>query len=238
MTAGRRVPGERAAHALAVLRTIRAVLAAGLVAGLVGGCGTPDYRYAANADDGVYLKVPSSWNRVDQDELDRLATAGLDAQSAATVKASTWSVAFDADQPASAQHLVAADLRRPVAYARVIQVPPGARAGVTVDALRDVFVPVTESARVQASAAGTSLGPFTMVRTSRAAPKGLTGVHQVFSYGTGASRQVFDQTSWTNRDRSRLYLLLVRCSTACYAQRRDELAQVVKSFTVDRSGTS
>jgi hypothetical protein len=209
-----------------------------LAVGLVAGCGTPDFRYAANTGDGVYLKVPSSWSRVDQDELDELATAGLDEQAAAALKAASWSVAFDADEAASAQHVVTANLRSPVAYARVIDVPASSRSDVTVDALRNVFVPVTESARVQATSAGTSLGPFTMVRTSSAAPRGLSGVHQVFSYGTGATRQVFDQTSWTNRDHSRIYLLLVRCSDACYAQRKHELDQVVRSFTVDRNGTS
>ena len=242
MTGRRRVRAgcapTRAATAPPAALAALAVLAVLAGAAVLAGCGSPAYRYATNTDDGVFFKVPASWRRVDQAELDRLATAGLDAQAAAALKAASWSVAFDTQDPPSAQHIVSPDLDTPVAYARVLRVPESGRSGVTLDALRDVFVPVTRTARLQAAASGSAIGTFTMVRTSRAAPDGLTGVHQVFSYGTGGGRQVFDQTSWTNRDHSRIYLLLVRCSDTCYAQRRHELAAVVKSFTVDRNGTS
>jgi hypothetical protein len=207
-------------------------------AAVVAGCGTPAYHYATNTDDGVYFKVPAAWSRVDQHELDDLATAGLDAQAAAALRASSWSVAFDTEDPPSARHIVSLDVTSPLAYARVLQVPEGSRSGVTVDALRDVFVPVTKSARTKAVASGSTLGTFALRSTETNAPKGYTGVHQVFSYARAGSNQVFDQTSWANRDHSRIYLLLVRCNDACYSQHEDELAAVVKSFTVDKNGSS
>jgi len=212
-----------------------AALAAGTV---LAGCGSPDYHYATNTDDGVYFKVPAAWSRVDQHELDDLATAGLDAQEAAALRASSWSVAFDTGDPPSARHIVSLDVSSPLAYARVLQVPAGNRSGVTLDALRDVFVPVTKSARTKAEAGGSTLGHFALLSTETNAPKGYTGVHQVFSYEQAGRSQVFDQTSWTNTDHSRIYLLLVRCNDACYTEHEDELAAVVKSFTVDKNGSS
>lgn len=215
------------------------VAAAAVVAAAIGlaGCGQPSYRYATNTDDGVFFKVPSGWTRIDQAELDELATAGLDAQQAAALKASSWSVAFDTSDEPSANHIVSADVTTPVAYARVLRIPDGNRSGVTLDALRDVFVPVTKSARTQAAAGGSSLGTFALRSSDTDVPDGMTGVHQVFSYNRLGTEQVFDQTAWTNADRSRIYLLLLRCNETCYAQRHDELVSVVHSFTVDKNGT-
>lgn len=213
--------------------------AAALVGGLLlGGCGTPDYRYATNTDDGLYFKVPAGWSRVDQHELDDLATAGLDEQAAAALKASSWSIAFDSQHPPSAHHIVSVDVPSPVAYARVLQVPLANRSGITLDALRDIFVPVTAKARTTATTAGSRLGAFALQSSDTHAPAGFTGVHQVFRYGSGSAAQVFDQTAWATRDHSRIYLLLVRCDDTCYRQRHDELAAVVRSFTVDRNGSS
>ena len=214
-----------------------AVTAALAMAAVLAGCGTPEYHYATNTDEGVYFKVPVGWSRVDQHDLDDLATAGLDEQSAAAHKASSWSVAFDAGDPPSARHIVALDVTTPLAYARVLQIPADNRSGVTLDALRDVFVPVTESARTKAEESGSTLGTFSLRSSDTDAPAGFTGVHQVFSYEQAGQNQVFDQTSWTNKDHSRIYLLLLRCNDACYSQREDELAAVVTSFTVDRNGS-
>lgn len=224
----RTLPRRRAGAATAVALAGAALLA---------GCGTPDYHYATNTDEGMYFKVPSGWSRVDQHELDDLATSGLDAQSAAALRASSWSVAFDTQDPPAATHIVSIDVPSPVAYARVLKVPESNRSGVTLDALRDVFVPVSESARTEAASAGRNLGTFALKSSENGAPDGFTGIHQVFSYGRGSSTQVFDQTAWTNEDHSRIYLLLVRCDDSCYRQRHAELAAVVKSFTVDKNGS-
>lgn len=219
-------------------RAVGAAAVAAATAAVLAGCGSPAYHYATNTDDGVYFKVPAGWSRVDQHELDELATAGLDAQEAAALKASSWSVAFDTGDPPSARHIVSLDVASPLAYARVLKVPESNRSGVTLDALRDVFVPVTETARTKAEASGSDLGTFALRSSETNAPKGYLGVHQVFSYEQAGRSQVFDQTAWTNHDHSRIYLLLVRCNDACYSQRADELAAVVKSFTVDKNGSS
>jgi hypothetical protein len=42
----------------------------------------------------------------------------------------------------------------------------------------------------------------------------------------------FDLTALVNNDSSKLYLLLIRCSTSCYRARVSELDTIAKSFTV------
>ena len=62
---------------------------------------------------------------------------------------------------------------------------------------------------------------------------GLRGVHVVYRYKIGGGPpQVFDQIAYVNDDASKLYMFYVRCSTDCYQQRKQEIANVVSSFTV------
>jgi hypothetical protein len=65
---------------------------------------------------------------------------------------------------------------------------------------------------------------------------GLRGVHSVFRYRMGdGSLQMIDQTAYLNDDASKLYMFFVRCSTECYEQRKQEIGNVVSSFTVRES---
>jgi hypothetical protein len=61
---------------------------------------------------------------------------------------------------------------------------------------------------------------------------GLKGVHEVFHYTVNGVVQTFDQTALATKDGSRVYILLVRCTRSCYAERHDEVASVVRSFIV------
>jgi hypothetical protein len=65
---------------------------------------------------------------------------------------------------------------------------------------------------------------------------GLRGVHEVFQYKVeGGPLQTFDQTAYTNKDGSKVYLMLLRCSSACYQARHAELETVTGSFTIKES---
>jgi hypothetical protein len=43
---------------------------------------------------------------------------------------------------------------------------------------------------------------------------------------------MIDQTAYLNDDASKVYVLLVRCSTTCYKDRHGEIDGVVSSFTI------
>ncbi|WP_214368377.1 hypothetical protein [Pseudonocardia sp. H11422] len=58
-------------------------------------------------------------------------------------------------------------------------------------------------------------------------------MHVVYRYRqAGGPTQVIDQTGYLNDDASKLYVVFVRCSSECYQQRRQEIQNVVSSFTV------
>ena len=204
---------------------------------LVSACGTPSYHYVKNSEEQLYFKVPRHWERVDQESLDRFELQGVDKSSRAArvLDELTWSIAYeDADEPSPTHVLAGTD--QPVVYARVQRLLEPQRNSVSFDSLRNLVLPVTESAR-EAAKANEVLPPgFELIDDEVVTPRaGLRGVHVVFNYTLGTALQTFDQTAYVNDDASRIYLLLVRCTAACYDERRAELREVVRSFTVRES---
>lgn len=211
------------------LWTVIALLLAGVV-----GCGAPEYQYVTNSADRTYLRIPSSWRPFEQHQLD--AVFGIDpAMSAADV--GVWHVAYDAADVPSMDHVVGWSATDPAVVVAVRQVPPGARGQLSLDRLRDMFLPVSDQTRqlvAQDPLAAAGYTDFALFADEVLAPGGgLHGVHVVYRYAFGGlPPQTLDQTVYVNDDASRIYLLLVRCTTTCYADRHEEISRVVSSFTV------
>jgi hypothetical protein len=202
-------------------------------AALFTACAKPTYTFVTNSDDHLYFKVPASWSEIKQRDLDKFASPGLDDASAAALRAQTWTVAFDAGDKPSIAHVFSPQVKAPVVFARVLRSTNGDSTNITLDALRDFFLPVTKTARLTARATGQEIPGFrSIVDYVMSREGGLTGVHEVFRYKVSGVMQTFDQTALVTKDASRVYILLVRCTQACYADRQSELATVVRSFIV------
>jgi hypothetical protein len=213
----------------------RLILPFAAVALLVGACGAPQYEYVKNSEQQTYFKVPSTWTKIDQEALDEWA-AGADPDSA-TAKIRDelmWTVAYDAaDEPAVSHVYGMFPTPSPVAWAKVERLLPEQSDGVSFDALRNAVMPVTEDAREAATAAGSTLTDFELLSDEVVTPeKGLHGVRVVFNYALLGQLHTFDLTALVNDDASLLYMLFLRCSAGCYADRMDEIQEVVTSFTV------
>jgi hypothetical protein len=177
--------------------------------------------------------VPAGWSQIAQRDLDKFAAPDLDEAAAAQLRAQTWTVAFDAGHRPSIQHIFSAQVQDPVVFARVLRNDSGDSTPMTLDALRDFFLPVSETARLTAQASGQALPGFkSVVDDVTTREGGLRGVHEVFRYTVNGVVQTFDQTALTTKDASRVYILLVRCTQTCFADRRGELESVVRSFIV------
>lgn len=214
--------------------TARALLllsVAALVA-LLAGCGAPEYTYVTNSTDRTYVKVPASWRPIDEKAMNE--AIGFD-PTLSEEERGLWFEAYDADTQPSPTHLFGPSAAAPAAFVGVQQIPEAARGQFSLDRLRDLFYPVSPSARQAAELDPTSgVTDLSLVTDEVLTPgEGLRGVHSVFRYRVGdGPMQMMDQTAYLNDDASKLYMFFVRCSTECYEQRQREIGTVVSSFTV------
>jgi hypothetical protein len=214
------------------LRSRKGPAVAGLVllaAALLAGCGAPRYTYVKNSADHMYVKIPASWHSIAQKDLDD--AIGLDPAEDASSRG-LWLQAYDAADTPSALHLFGSSATSPAVLVSVQQVPASSRGGLSLDGLRDFFFPVSPTARQNNQ--NPQLTGFGLVTDDVLTPgDGVRGVHTVFRYSLGGGApQMMDQTGYLNDDASKVYLLLVRCSTTCYKDRHGEIENVVSSFTI------
>jgi hypothetical protein len=218
---------------VSMARVATALLAVTLecaVLGAVTACGAPQYTYVKSTANRTYFKVPASWREIDDKALKPIMTG--DSQAAGSD--GVWAVAYDAAEDPSPAHLVSSDTSQPIVYASVQPVPQEARGQVSLDSLRDLVLPVTPAAREATTAAPATFTDFSLVKDAVLTPQpGIRGIHEVFQYRVrGGPLQTFDKTAYVNDDASKVYVLLLRCSTECYQARRAELESVAASFTV------
>jgi hypothetical protein len=201
--------------------------------GTTAGCAPPQFTYVANRANHTYFKVPASWHEIDQRALKPAASGASPTPSPST----EWIVAYDAAQSSSASHLVASDTPDPIVYVSVQPSSPESGGQVTLDNLRDLIVPVTANARATGATTSTTFSDFKLVSDDvLRADSGLKGIHEVFQYRvSGGPAQTFDQTAYTNKDGTKVYLMFLRCSSECYQARHAELQNVTTSFTVRES---
>jgi hypothetical protein len=200
-----------------------------LAAALLAGCGAPRYTYVKNSADHMYVKIPASWHSIDQKDLDN--AIGLDPAEDASSRG-LWLQGYDAADTPSALHLFGSSAPEPAVLVSVQRVPQASRGGLSLDGLRDFFFPVSPTARQNNQ--NPQLTGFGLLADDVLTPgDGVRGVHTVFRYRLGGGPpQMMDQTGYLNDDASKVYLLLVRCSTTCYKDRHGEIENVVSSFTI------
>lgn len=199
---------------------------------LLSACGASPYTYVANSDQGAYVRLPAEWSQIEESEL--VAAIGLDS-SASLEEQGLWVRAFDAAQPPSSAHVLGASADEPAVLVYVRDIPEQSRGQFSLDTLRDMFQPVSETARQQLEANPlSSLSGFQLLRDEVLTPgDGFRGVHVTYAYRiNGGPAQVFDQISYLNDDASTVYLVVARCSSDCFEQRQREIENVVSTFTV------
>lgn len=201
----------------------------------LAGCGASQYTYVTNSEDRVYVRVPATWQQLDERSMkDAL---GID-PTIDLAEAGFWLEGYDADTSPSATHLLGPRAEAPALLVSVQQVPPAGRGQVSLDYLRDVFWPVSPAKQEKlAQNPASPMSGFTVMDDEVLTPgDGLRGVHTTYRFSlSDGPAQVFDQTVYTNDDASKIYIFFVRCSAECYEQRQQEIDNVVSSFTVRES---
>jgi hypothetical protein len=217
---------------MSVLRSVVAAFIGGVLVA-VAGCGSSQYHYVKNSDDNVYFKIPSSWSQVDQQSLEEEVNGDPDSATAQVAREQQWVVAYDAAPDPSVEHVLSVDTPdEPIAFARVSQLSEQQLAQVSLDSLRNLFLPVTSAARQQAAAAGQAFEGFELIRDETLTSDGLRGVRSTYNYEISGGLQTFDLSAFVNDENGKVYMLLVRCSAKCYRERSSELEDIASSLTV------
>jgi hypothetical protein len=105
---------------------------------------------------------------------------------------------------------------------------------VSLDWLRNSFLPVTPEETRKEAAQQIGLGVFELVHDEVLTPShNIHGVRVIYSYVLPSGvLHTFDLTALVNNAGNRVYTLLIRCSERCYGDRFDELNNIATSFTV------
>jgi hypothetical protein len=202
--------------------------------GALAACGSPQYTYVKNSGEKTYFKVPAGWHKIDQATLDRVLTSeDPDSASAEVRKKISWSIAYDAATDPSANHLLGTGSSQPFVYATIRQLSDSERGVISLNHLRDIFLPVTDQARQTAASQGAPFDDFELLRDQELTPGGgIRGVRETYNYTVPlGGLQTFDLTAYLSDD-GHMFLMIVRCTAKCFKQRSGELESIIKSFTV------
>jgi hypothetical protein len=210
-------------------------VAKGLVGGcalllgvMVSGCSAPQYTYVANSGANTYFKVPHSWHRIVPGAL----AAVLKAEAGGSGGA--WTVAYEGGAKPAASDFLSFDTSHPFVFAEIGTLNSTASSSLSYDTLRDFFLPVTSTARQNASAQGFPLTGFTQIRDQvLTLSQGVHGVRETYDYtSAGGMSDTFDMDALTNADQTVVYLLVLHCTTNCYTNDQTEINDVMSSFTI------
>ena len=119
----------------------------------------------------------------------------------------------------------------PFVFAEIGTLSSTASQALSYDSLRDFFMPVTSTARQNASREG--LTSFDQIRDQVLTPgQGVHGVRETFQYSFQGLSDTFDEVALTNADQTVVYLLVLHCTTSCYSNDQTEINDVMSSFTI------
>ncbi len=200
----------------------------------LAGCAAPQFTYVANsgtAGTNTYFKVPYGWHKISDAALSselRTATGG---------SGGGWTTAYEAGHKPTANDFLAFGTAQPFVFAEVGQLNSTASSQLSYDSLRDFFLPVTSTARTNASTQGFPLTGFKQIRDQTLTlGQGVHGVRETFDYTyTGGLTDTFDEVALTNADQTVVYLLVLHCTTSCYSSDQSEINDVMSSFTIRSS---
>jgi hypothetical protein len=195
---------------------------------VLSGCAAPQYTYVANSGTNTYFKVPYAWHKISDSSLSSELRSVIGGSGGA------WTVAYEAGHTPRAGDFLSFGTAHPFVFAEVGKLNTTASNQLSYDSLRDFFLPVTTTARQNATAQGFPLTGFKQIRDQTLAlSQGVHGVRETFNYTfTGGITDTFDEVALTNADQTVVYLLVLHCTTSCYSTDQTEINDVMSSFTI------
>ncbi|HEV2255153.1 MAG TPA: hypothetical protein VGS06_18385 [Streptosporangiaceae bacterium] len=195
----------------------------------VTGCGAPQYTYVANSSQSTYFKVPHGWNQISGSALQKV-------EAQVQYPAGAWQVAYEAGGSPTASDFLGFGADHPFVFAEIGTLTPAGSQDLSYNVLRDIFLPVTSTAR-QNEPAGYPLTGFKQIRDQNLMPGlGVHGVRETFEYTlNGGPTDTFDEIALTNAEDTVVYFMVLHCTTSCYSSDQTQINDVMSSFTIRSS---
>jgi len=224
--------------------TRRRALGAAAVAAVAGfalsGCADPQYRFVTSSEKDVVVRVPWDWSRIARDDVLRARPGATAAPSEeeSQVPEGTWIAYYDGAAHPEPAHVLADNVAAPIVLLQSSAIAAESRDSISVDQLKDLYRPVSEEARAQRAALLQANGlpepAFRLITDQPIRTKDAVGVHVVYSYGSGAQEEVYDQVAEMDAKRTRWHVVIVHCRASCWTAHRQEIEAVADSFTVKK----
>ena len=189
----------------------------------VAGCGAPQYTYVANSGANTYFKVPYGWHKISAAALKKVTGSS----------SGVWTVAYQAGSRPSASDLLSFGTSQPFVFSEIGTLSATGMNELSYDSLRDFFLPVTSTARSTASSEGFPYTGFSQIRDQVLTPgQGVHGVRETFDYTDNGVTDTFDEIALTNPDQTKVYFIVLHCTSSCYSSDKTEINDVMSSFTI------
>ena len=194
-------------------------------------CGGPSHEYISNNADGVYFRIPPSWSTFAPAEIDKAQSGWKgDEFVGAILESTTWQTAIDADATPSIEHVFAnkpAD--QPTVYAYVRTLYKQELSGASTESLKDIYLPLSDL----------DINEDVRILSEDQSQQGdAQGLRLRYTYKANADspEQTVAQLSYLAPDTTKVYLLAVRCTSACFKAHAAEIDDILSSYTIKEVG--
>jgi hypothetical protein len=204
-----------------------------VLASSLAGCST-SVNYVGSTSQGVFFKVPKSWDVFDAAALKRLGLAvNAAANTQAAASGSSYTL-YTSLASAGRQVVVKGSLdlfgARPWALANVVSFGPSDQAGMSLTGLNDLLFPL--NTWQQEGLAIQQIGS-----TALLVKGALRGSRVAFEAQTPSGVLGFEQVAYINSPTDKAWDLAVGCSLTCFQAHRRVIDGIVKSFTITARGS-
>jgi hypothetical protein len=202
-------------------------VAAAVVAGavLLAACAGTGYQYVKSSSDHTYFKVPDGWKLFDEQSIVKSLGKSLSKSQQQAALDQSWQVGFDGSSHPSLKHLGNEHADAPEGLAIVRPLSAQDADAISLQSLRNQFVDID-------TAVQNNLGQIVSYDPVSLSG-GFHGMHVVAELqDSKGTTSTIDQTSVVNSDTTKIYSLIVTCTSDCYDAHKSQIQNVVGSWTV------
>lgn len=200
-----------------------------LAALLLTSCAQSTHKYAASKSEGVYFTVPNTWNEITMKALNSQEAKSTSIGATEKLALVKWQEAYSPDKKVGPKETFSlTPTNSPLAFVRVRDLFPDEINAVSYNTLRDIVQPVTDW--VNNPTATTPI--YNIIDDHEVIQKGGRGVRTIYNFIESGVSQTVDQTALMSADHTKIYVFVLRCTTACYNKNIKEISRIADSFTV------